>query len=139
MKELLPVGPHRPGDIAPKGLTFRPLRQTGLDLRLMTRIRAKLDRLGDAYRISHRYTDWKSSSPAAFGPVRARVHRSARAHRWERLLQAGCMSTSTAARIALGGARQVVELAEAATLALWWLQPPLRSFICNLQTNAHAT
>ncbi|MBV6701017.1 Gfo/Idh/MocA family oxidoreductase [Kitasatospora aureofaciens] len=55
----LPVGVIGLGDIAQKA--YLPVLTTlpGLDLRLMTRDRAKLDRLGDAHRIdpAHRFTD----------------------------------------------------------------------------------
>ncbi|MEU1422413.1 MULTISPECIES: Gfo/Idh/MocA family oxidoreductase [unclassified Kitasatospora] len=56
---LLPVGVIGLGDIAQKA--YLPVLGTlpGLDLRLMTRDRAKLDRIGEAHRIApeHRFTD----------------------------------------------------------------------------------
>ena len=56
---LLPVGVIGLGDIAQKAYLPVLAGLPGLDLRLMTRDRAKLDRLGDAYRIApgSRFTD----------------------------------------------------------------------------------
>ncbi|WP_035795117.1 Gfo/Idh/MocA family protein [Kitasatospora mediocidica] len=54
---LLPVGVIGLGDIAQKAYLPVLAALPGLDLRLMTRDRAKLDRIGDTYRIAPRFTD----------------------------------------------------------------------------------
>ncbi|MEU6232620.1 Gfo/Idh/MocA family oxidoreductase [Kitasatospora sp. NPDC047058] len=56
---VLPVGVIGLGDIAQKAYLPVLTALPGLDLRLMTRDRAKLDRLGDTHRIApeHRFTD----------------------------------------------------------------------------------
>ncbi|MED7955354.1 Gfo/Idh/MocA family oxidoreductase [Streptomyces sp. BE20] len=56
---VLPVGVIGLGDIAQKAYLPVLTALPGLDLRLMTRDRAKLDRIGDAHRIdpAHRFTD----------------------------------------------------------------------------------
>jgi virulence factor len=77
------------GDIAQKAylpvLTARP----DLELHLLTRDRAKLDRIGDAYRIPHRYTDLDALLDT--GVAAAFVHAATSAHLplVERLLDAG--------------------------------------------------
>ncbi|MEU9133987.1 Gfo/Idh/MocA family oxidoreductase [Kitasatospora sp. NPDC048540] len=53
----MPVAVIGLGDIAQKAYLPVLTTQPGLDLRLMTRDRAKLDRLGDLHRLPHRYTD----------------------------------------------------------------------------------
>ncbi len=85
----LRVGMIGLGDIAQKAylpvLTARP----DVELHLLTRDRAKLDRIGDAYRIPHRYTDIDALLDAGVGA--AFVHAATSAHRplVERLLDAG--------------------------------------------------
>ncbi|GLW69798.1 oxidoreductase [Kitasatospora phosalacinea] len=53
----IPIGVVGLGDIAQKAYLPVLTAQPGLDLRLMTRDRAKLDRIGDAYRLPFRTTD----------------------------------------------------------------------------------
>ncbi|WP_035842762.1 Gfo/Idh/MocA family protein [Kitasatospora azatica] len=53
----MPVAVIGLGDIAQKAYLPVLAAQPGLDLRLMTRDRAKLDRIGDTYRIPQRFTD----------------------------------------------------------------------------------
>ncbi|GAA2126753.1 Gfo/Idh/MocA family oxidoreductase [Kitasatospora saccharophila] len=53
----IPVGVIGLGDIAQKAYLPVLTAQPGLDLRLMTRDRAKLDRIGDAHRLPFRTTD----------------------------------------------------------------------------------
>ncbi|MEJ2852938.1 MULTISPECIES: Gfo/Idh/MocA family protein [unclassified Saccharothrix] len=53
---MLPVGVVGLGDIARKAYLPVVTALPGLDLHLMTRDRAKLDRLGDAHRVTHRHT-----------------------------------------------------------------------------------
>ena len=85
----LRVGVIGLGDIAQKAylpvLTARP----DLELHLLTRDRAKLDRIGDAYRIPHRYTQLDALLDA--GVVAAFLHAATSAHPplVERLLDAG--------------------------------------------------
>jgi predicted dehydrogenase len=85
----LRVGMIGLGDIAQKAylpvLTARP----DLELHLLTRDRAKLDRIGDAYRIPHRYTQLDALLDA--GVAAAFVHAATGAHLplVERLLDAG--------------------------------------------------
>ena len=85
----LRVGMIGLGDIAQKAylpvLTARP----DVELHLLTRDRAKLDRIGDAYRIRHRYTDLDALLDA--GVAAAFVHAATSAHLplVERLLDAG--------------------------------------------------
>jgi len=85
----LRVGMIGLGDIAQKAylpvLSARP----DLELHLLTRDRAKLDRIGDAYRIPHRYTQLDALLDA--GVVAAFLHAATSAHLplVERLLDAG--------------------------------------------------
>jgi virulence factor len=85
----LRVGMIGLGDIAQKAylpvLTARP----EVELHLLTRDRAKLDRIGDAYRIPHRYTNIEALLDAGIGA--AFVHAATAAHLplVERLLEAG--------------------------------------------------
>ena len=85
----LRVGMIGLGDIAQKAylpvLTARP----DVELHLLTRDRAKLDRIGDAYRIPHRYTNLDALLDT--GVAAAFVHAATSAHLplVERLLDAG--------------------------------------------------
>ncbi|OKJ05653.1 Gfo/Idh/MocA family protein [Kitasatospora sp. CB01950] len=56
-RTALPIGVIGLGDIAQKAYLPVLTAQPGLDLRLMTRDRAKLDRIADSYRIPFRTTD----------------------------------------------------------------------------------
>ncbi|GAA0671473.1 Gfo/Idh/MocA family oxidoreductase [Kitasatospora atroaurantiaca] len=109
----IPVGVIGLGDIAQKAYLPVLTAQPGLDLRLMTRDRAKLDRIGDAYRITHRYTDLgeliDSGVRAAF------VHAATEQHVpiVEQLLTAGVdVYVDKPLDHHLEGARHLVELAE---------------------------
>ncbi|WP_342791890.1 Gfo/Idh/MocA family oxidoreductase [Kitasatospora atroaurantiaca] len=109
----MPVGVIGLGDIAQKAYLPVLTAQPGLDLRLMTRDRAKLDRIGDAYRITHRYTDLgeliDSGVRAAF------VHAATEQHVpiVEQLLTAGVdVYVDKPLDHHLEGARHLVELAE---------------------------
>lgn len=109
----LPVAVIGLGDIAEKAYLPVLAAQPGLDLRLMTRTRAKLDRIGDAYRLPHRYTDLDelidSGIRAAF------VHAATDQHVAiaERLLTAGVdVYVDKPLDYHLDGARRVTELAE---------------------------
>lgn len=101
------------GDIAQKAYLPVLAAQPGLDLRLMTRDRAKLDRIGDTYRIPHRYTDLGALID---GGVRAAfVHAATDQHVpiVERLLTAGIdVYVDKPLDQHLEGARHLVELAE---------------------------
>jgi len=112
---LLPVGVIGLGDIAQKAYLPVLAGLPGLDLRLMTRDRAKLDRLGDAYRVGpeHRFTNLAelidSGIRAAF------VHASTSQHVpiVEQLLMAGIdVYVDKPLAYTLDGARHLVELAE---------------------------
>ena len=112
---LLPVGVIGLGDIAQKAYLPVLGALPGLDLRLMTRDRAKLDRLGEAYRIApdRRFTDLAeligSGIRAAF------VHAATSQHVpiVERLLTAGIdVYVDKPLAYDLAGARHLVELAE---------------------------
>ncbi|WP_231591257.1 Gfo/Idh/MocA family protein [Saccharothrix sp. ST-888] len=112
---LLPVGVIGLGDIAQKAYLPVLAALPGLDLRLMTRDRAKLDRLGDAHRIApeHRFTDLGeligSGIRAAF------VHASTDQHVpiVEQLLEAGVdVYVDKPLAYTLDGARHLVDLAD---------------------------
>ncbi|MFC5644788.1 MULTISPECIES: Gfo/Idh/MocA family protein [Kitasatospora] len=109
----MPVAVIGLGDIAQKAYLPVLTSQPGLDLRLMTRSRDKLDRIGDAYRIPHRYTDLDevigSGIRAAF------VHASTDQHVpiVEQLLLAGVdVYVDKPLDHHLAGARKLVDLAE---------------------------
>ncbi|WP_037603531.1 Gfo/Idh/MocA family protein [Streptacidiphilus rugosus] len=113
--DLLPVGVVGLGDIAQKAYLPVLGALPGLDLRLMTRDRAKLDRLGDAHRVGAgaRFTDLGeligSGIRAAF------VHAATDQHVpiVERLLQADVdVYVDKPLDYTLEGARRLVELAE---------------------------
>ncbi len=112
---VLPVGVIGLGDIAQKAYLPVLTALPGLDLRLMTRDRAKLDRIGDTYRIDpvHRFTDLdqliKSGIRAAF------VHAATDQHVAivERLLATGVdVYVDKPLDYTLDGSRRLVELAE---------------------------
>ncbi|KJK57316.1 oxidoreductase [Saccharothrix sp. ST-888] len=112
---MLPVGVIGLGDIAQKAYLPVLAALPGLDLRLMTRDRAKLDRLGDAHRIApeHRFTDLGeligSGIRAAF------VHASTDQHVpiVEQLLEAGVdVYVDKPLAYTLDGARHLVDLAD---------------------------
>ncbi|SEL70564.1 Gfo/Idh/MocA family protein [Nonomuraea pusilla] len=77
------------GDIAEKAYLPVLAAQPGLDLHLCTRDRARLDRLGDAYRVAHRFTSVDDVVKA--GVEAAFVHAATPAHPEivEPLLRAG--------------------------------------------------
>ncbi|MGE7433166.1 Gfo/Idh/MocA family protein [Kitasatospora sp. NPDC001175] len=111
----LPVGVIGLGDIAQKAYLPVLTALPGLDPRLMTRDRAKLDRLGDTYRVGpeHRFTDLgeliDSGLRAAF------VHASTDQHVpiVEQLLKAGVdVYVDKPLDYHLDGARHLVDLAE---------------------------
>ncbi|MEY9871435.1 virulence factor [Streptacidiphilus sp. MAP12-33] len=112
---LLPVGVIGLGDIAQKAYLPVLGALPGLDLRLMTRDRAKLDRLGEAYRVApeRRYTDLDA---LVDGGIRAAfVHAATDQHVpiVERLLRAGVdVYVDKPLDYTLDGARRLVELAE---------------------------
>ncbi|QMU70481.1 Gfo/Idh/MocA family protein [Streptacidiphilus sp. P02-A3a] len=112
---LLPVGVIGLGDIAQKAYLPVLTGLPGLDLRLMTRDRTKLDRLGDSYRIApeHRFTDLAelidSGIRAAF------VHAATSQHVpiVEQLLTAGVdVYVDKPLAYDLAGARHLVDLAK---------------------------
>jgi len=114
-----PVGPAIPvaiiglGDIAQKAYLPVLAAQPGLDLRLMTRDRAKLDRIGDTYRIAARYTDLDAL--IASGVRAAFVHASTDQHVpiVERLLHAGVdVYVDKPLDRTIEGSRRLVALAE---------------------------
>ncbi|WP_304440498.1 MULTISPECIES: Gfo/Idh/MocA family protein [unclassified Kitasatospora] len=109
----MPVGVIGLGDIAQKAYLPVLAALPGLDLRLMTRDRAKLDRIGDSYRIPQRYTDLgeliDSGLRAAF------VHAATDQHVpiVTALLEAGIdVYVDKPLDYHLDGARVLVELAE---------------------------
>ncbi|MEV7781808.1 Gfo/Idh/MocA family oxidoreductase [Kitasatospora sp. NPDC088351] len=111
----MPVGVIGLGDIAQKAYLPVLTALPGLDLRLMTRDRAKLDRLGETYRIAagHRFTDLGeligSGIRAAF------VHAATDQHVpiVEQLLTAGVdVYVDKPLDYTLDGARRLVDLAE---------------------------
>jgi hypothetical protein len=79
----------RPGDIAQKAYLPVLTARADVELHLLTRDRAKLDRIGDAYRTPHRYTNLEALLDA--GVKAAFVHAATSAHLAlvERLLEAG--------------------------------------------------
>ncbi|GAA1934973.1 Gfo/Idh/MocA family protein [Kitasatospora viridis] len=87
--QSLPVGVIGLGDIAQKAYLPVFSALPGLDLRLMTRDKAKLDRLGDAYRVERRFTELDALIDS--GIRAAFVHASTDQHApiTERLLDAG--------------------------------------------------
>ncbi|MFD4534682.1 Gfo/Idh/MocA family protein [Kitasatospora sp. NPDC058397] len=112
---LLPVGVIGLGDIAQKAYLPVLGAMPGLDLRLMTRDRAKLDRLGDVHRIApeHRFTDLGeligSGIRAAF------VHAATSQHVpiVEQLLTAGVdVYVDKPLDYTVDGARRLVDLAD---------------------------
>ncbi|WP_370110576.1 Gfo/Idh/MocA family protein [Streptacidiphilus sp. MAP12-33] len=111
----MPVGVIGLGDIAQKAYLPVLGALPGLDLRLMTRDRAKLDRLGEAYRVApeRRYTDLDA---LVDGGIRAAfVHAATDQHVpiVERLLRAGVdVYVDKPLDYTLDGARRLVELAE---------------------------
>ncbi|MFJ6215651.1 Gfo/Idh/MocA family protein [Streptomyces sp. NPDC092296] len=115
----MPVAVIGLGDIAQKAYLPVLTAQPGLDLHLMTRDRAKLDRLGDAYRLPHRYTDLDAVIGA--GVRAAFVHASTEQHVpiVSRLLAAGVdVYVDKPLDYRLSGARTLVELAESAGRSL---------------------
>ncbi|WP_407992018.1 Gfo/Idh/MocA family protein [Kitasatospora sp. CMC57] len=109
----MPVGVIGLGDIAQKAYLPVLAALPGLDLRLMTRDRAKLDRIGDGYRIPQRYTDLgeliDSGLRAAF------VHAATDQHVpiVTALLEAGVdVYVDKPLDYHLGAARRLVDLAE---------------------------
>lgn len=112
---LLPTAVIGLGDIAQKAYLPVLAAQPGLDLRLMTRDRAKLDRIGDAHRIApeHRFTDL--GALIGSGVRAAFVHASTDQHVpiVEQLLTAGVdVYVDKPLDHTLEGARHLVELAE---------------------------
>ena len=110
---LLPVGVIGLGDIAQKAYLPVLAALPGLDLRLMTRDRAKLDRIGDAYRIAPRFTDL--GELIASGISAAFVHAATAQHVpiVEQLLTAGVdVYVDKPLDYTLDGARRLVELAD---------------------------
>ncbi|WP_394835261.1 Gfo/Idh/MocA family oxidoreductase [Pendulispora rubella] len=119
-RDTLAVGIIGLGDIAQKAYLPVLTALPGLDVRLMTRDASKLDRIGAAYRIAHRYTDLEalvnSGLQAAF------VHASTDQHVpiVARLLQAGVhVYVDKPLDYTLEGSRHLVELAEKSGLSLF--------------------
>ena len=85
----LRVGMIGLGDIAQKAYLPVLTARSDVELHLLTRDRAKLDRIGDAYRIPHRYSEIDALLEAGIGA--AFVHAATAAHLplVERLLDAG--------------------------------------------------
>src|SRR5882724_11693473 len=113
-RALLPVGLIGLGDIAQKAYLPALGAEPGLDLRIMTRDRQRLDRLGDAHRIAHRYSDLDAL--IASGIQAAFVHASTDQHLpiVEKLLLAGVhVYVDKPLDRTVEGARRLVELAEA--------------------------
>ncbi|MQS11003.1 Gfo/Idh/MocA family oxidoreductase [Streptomyces kaniharaensis] len=111
----LPVGVVGLGDIAQKAYLPVLSALPGLDLRLMTRDRAKLDRFGDAHRIdpAHRYTDL--GELIGSGVRAAFVHAATDQHVpiVEQLLTAGVdVYVDKPLDYTLDGARRLVALAD---------------------------
>ncbi|MFE2720834.1 Gfo/Idh/MocA family protein [Kitasatospora sp. NPDC059327] len=112
---LLPVGVIGLGDIAQKAYLPVLTALPGLDLRLMTRDRAKLDRLGETHRIApeHRFTDLDALIDS--GIRAAFVHAATDQHVpiVEQLLTAGVdVYVDKPLDYTLDGARRLVELAD---------------------------
>nr|WP_322975212.1 Gfo/Idh/MocA family oxidoreductase [Peterkaempfera bronchialis] len=109
----MPVAVIGLGDIAQKAYLPVLTAQPGLDLHLMTRDRAKLDRIGDGYRLPHRHTELDAVIDA--GVRAAFVHASTDQHVpiVERLLAAGVdVYVDKPLDYRLSGARRLVDLAE---------------------------
>ncbi|GHF66068.1 hypothetical protein GCM10018790_49920 [Kitasatospora xanthocidica] len=111
----LPVGVIGLGDIAQKAYLPVLTALPGLDLRLMTRDAAKLDRIGDAHRIApeQRFTDL--GELIASGIRAAFVHAATDQHVpiVERLLTAGVdVYVDKPLDYTLDGARRLVDLAD---------------------------
>lgn len=112
---LLPVGVIGLGDIAQKAYLPVLTALPGLDLRLMTRDAAKLDRIGEAHRIApdHRHTDLGALID---GGIRAAfVHAATDQHVpiVEQLLTAGVdVYVDKPLDYTLDGARRLVDLAD---------------------------
>ncbi|MBF9069743.1 Gfo/Idh/MocA family protein [Streptacidiphilus fuscans] len=111
----MPVGVIGLGDIAQKAYLPVLGALPGLDLRLMTRDRAKVERLGDAYRVApgHRFTDLGELIDSGIGA--AFVHASTDQHVpiVERLLEADVdVYVDKPLDYTVEGARRLVELAE---------------------------
>ncbi|WP_394845801.1 Gfo/Idh/MocA family oxidoreductase [Pendulispora brunnea] len=119
-RDTLAVGIIGLGDIAQKAYLPALAAQPGLDLRLMTRDKSKLDRIGDAYRIAQRYTDLEALIQS--GLRAAFVHASTDQHVpiVARLLQAGVhVYVDKPLDYTLEGSRHLVELAEQKGLSLF--------------------
>jgi virulence factor len=117
--EPLRIGVVGLGDIAQKAYLPVLTAEPGLDLRLMTRDRAKLDRIGDQYRLPHRYTAIEPMLDA--GLDAAFVHASTSAHVpvVTALLAAGIdVYVDKPLDYTLEGATGLVEAAEAAGRSL---------------------
>ncbi|MEY9964329.1 virulence factor [Streptacidiphilus sp. MAP12-16] len=107
------------GDIAQKAYLPVLTAESGLDLRLMTRDRAKLDRIGDQYRLTQRHTSLESLLGS--GLDAAFVHASTSVHVpiVEALLGAGVdVYVDKPLDYTLEGARKLVELAESSGRSL---------------------
>ncbi|WP_182447345.1 Gfo/Idh/MocA family protein [Streptacidiphilus sp. PB12-B1b] len=107
------------GDIAQKAYLPVLTAEPGLELSLMTRDRAKLDRVGEQYRISRRHPDLDGL--LADGVDAAFVHAATSAHvpLVEALLGAGVHAfVDKPLDYSLAGSRKLVEQAEAAGLSL---------------------
>ena len=107
------------GDIAQKAYLPVLTAEPGLELSVMTRDRAKLDRIGEQYRIARRHTEL--DGVLAEGLDAAFVHASTRAHvpLVEALLEAGVpVFVDKPLDYSLSGSRKLVERAEAAGLSL---------------------
>jgi virulence factor len=112
--DLLRVGVVGLGDIAQKAYLPVLAAEPGLDLHLMTRDRAKLDRIGDQYRLVNRHETLESLLDAA--PAAAFVHAATDAHVAivESLLRAGVdVYVDKPLDYHYDGAKKLVELAEA--------------------------
>ncbi|MFD8753936.1 Gfo/Idh/MocA family protein [Kitasatospora sp. NPDC059577] len=112
---LLPVGVIGLGDIAQKAYLPVLTALPGLDLRLMTRDAAKLDRIGDAHRIApeHRFTDL--GALVGSGIRAAFVHAATSQHVpiVEQLLTAGIdVYVDKPLDYTVDGARRLVDLAD---------------------------
>jgi virulence factor len=111
---LLRVGVIGLGDIAQKAYLPVLTAEPGLDLHLMTRDRAKLDRIGDQYRLPNRHDTLESLLAAE--PHAAFVHAATSAHVpiVEALLNAGVdVYVDKPLDYTYAGAKRLVDLAEA--------------------------
>jgi virulence factor len=109
------------GDIATKAYLPYLAARAGVMPCLVTRDPAKLARLGDAYRISERYSDL--SSVLAAGVQAAFVHAATSAHREivGTLLRHGVpVYVDKPLDDSYAGAAELVELAEGARCRWWW-------------------